>query len=54
MLEKQWEYSGAVCQQFIDFQSAYDFFFFGKKVVYNAPSECSIAMKLFRLIKMYK
>jgi sorting nexin-29 len=50
ILEKKWEYNGAVYQLFIDFKKAYDSV--RREALYNILIEFGIAMKLVRLIKM--
>jgi hypothetical protein len=48
ILEKEWEYSEAVHQLFIDFKKAYDSV--RKEVFYNVNMEFVISMKLVRPI----
>ena len=50
ILEKEWEYSEAVHQLFIDFKKAYDSV--RKEVFYNIIMQFGIPMKLVKLIKM--
>jgi len=50
ILEKKYEYNELVHQLFIDFEKAYDSA--RREVLYNILLECSIPMKLGRLIKM--
>jgi hypothetical protein len=50
MLEKKWEYNGAVHQLFVDFKKAYDSV--RREVLYNILIEFGIPLKLVRLIKM--
>jgi len=47
-LEKEWEYSEAVNQLFIDFKKPYDSI--TREVLYNILIEFGISMKLVRLI----
>jgi hypothetical protein len=50
ILEKKWEYNGAVHQLFVDFKKAHDS---GRReVLYNIHIEFGIPLKLVRLIKM--
>jgi hypothetical protein len=51
ILEKKWEYNGAVHQLFINFKKAYDSA--KREVLYNILLEFGIPKKLVRLIKMY-
>jgi hypothetical protein len=50
ILEKKWEYNGAVHRLFIDFKKAYNSI--KREVLYNIVLEFGIPKKLFRLIKM--
>jgi hypothetical protein len=50
ILEKKWDYNGAVHLLFIDFKKAYDSV--KREVLYNILLEFDIPMKLVRLIKM--
>jgi hypothetical protein len=50
ILEKKWEYNGAVRQLFIDFSKAYDSV--RREVLYKILIEFGIPRKLVRLIKM--
>jgi hypothetical protein len=50
ILEKKWEYHGAVHQLFIDFKKSYDLV--KREVLYSILLEFSIPKKLVRLIKM--
>jgi hypothetical protein len=50
ILEKKWEYNGAVHQLFVDFKKAYDSV--RREVLYNIIIESGIPLKLVRLIKM--
>jgi hypothetical protein len=50
ILEKKWEYNGAVHQLFIDFKKAYDSV--RREVLYNILIEFGIPRKLVGLIKM--
>jgi hypothetical protein len=50
ILEKKWEYNGAVHHLFIDFKKAYDSV--RREVLYNILIEFGIPLKLERLIKM--
>jgi hypothetical protein len=50
ILEKKWEYNGAVHQLFVDFKKAYDSV--RREVLYNILIEFGIFLKLVRLIKM--
>jgi hypothetical protein len=50
ILEKKWEYNGAVHQLFIDFKKAYDSI--KREVLYSILLEFGIPKKLVRLIKM--
>jgi hypothetical protein len=50
VLEKKWEYNGAVHQLLIDFKKAYDSI--KREVLYNILLEFHISKKLVRLIKM--
>jgi len=50
ILNKKREYNEAVHQLFIDFKKAYDSV--RREVLYNILIQCSIPMKLARLIKM--
>jgi hypothetical protein len=50
ILEKKWEYSGAVHQLFIDFKKAYDSV--RREVLYNILFEFGVPRKLVGLIKM--
>jgi hypothetical protein len=50
VLEKKWEYNGAVHQLFVDFKKAYDLV--RREVLYNILIEFGIPLILVRLIKM--
>jgi hypothetical protein len=50
LLEKKWEYNGAVHQLFVDFKKAYDSV--RREDLYNILIEVGILLKLVRLIKM--
>jgi hypothetical protein len=50
ILEKKWEYNGAVHQLFVDSKKAYDSV--RREVLYNILVEFGIPLKLVRLIKM--
>jgi hypothetical protein len=50
ILEKKWEYNGAVHQLFIDFKKAYDSV--RREALYNILIEFGIPRKLVELIKM--
>jgi hypothetical protein len=50
ILEKRWEYNGAVHQLFIDFKKAYNSA--RREVVYDALTEFGIQRKLVGLIKL--
>jgi hypothetical protein len=50
ILEKKWEYNGAVHQLFIDFKKVYDSV--RREVLYNILVEFGIPLKLVRLIRM--
>jgi len=50
ILQKRWEYNGAVHQLFIDSEKAYASV--RKEALYNILTEFGIPMKLIRLIKM--
>jgi hypothetical protein len=50
ILEKKWEYSGAVHQLFIDFKKAHDSV--KREVLYNIMLEFGVTKKLIRLIKV--
>jgi hypothetical protein len=50
ILEKKWEYNGAVHQLFVDFKKAYESV--RREVLYNILIEFGIPLKLVRLIKM--
>jgi hypothetical protein len=50
ILEKKWEFNGAVHQLFIDFKRAFDSV--RNKVLYNFLIEFDIPMKLVRLLKL--
>jgi hypothetical protein len=50
IVEKKWEYNGAVHQLFIDFKKAYDSV--KREVLYNIPLEFGIPMKLVRPMQL--
>jgi hypothetical protein len=50
ILEKKWEYNGAVHQLFVDFKKAYDSV--RREVLYNILIEFGVPLILVRLIKM--
>jgi hypothetical protein len=52
VLEKNWEYNGAVHKLFIDFEKTY--VSVSREVLYNILAEFGISMKLVRIIKMFK